>query len=60
MGEQDHPRAFVCEFDDRRDDLLDAGGIGNLAVMHRHIEVGAQEHALTFDVGVIETAKGRH
>ena len=28
--------------------------VGNLAAGHRHVEVDAKEHALSFDVGVVE------
>ena len=39
---------------------LDAGCVGDLAVLHRHVEVHAQQHALSFNVGVVEAAKSRH
>ena len=41
-------------------DALDAGGVGDPAVLHRHVEVDAQQHALALDVGGIEGAEGGH
>ena len=60
MRQQDHLAALVGELGDGRDDLLDAGGVGDLAVLHRHVEVDAQQDALAFDVGVVEAAEGVH
>ena len=39
---------------------LDARGVGDLAVLHRHVEVDAHEHAFAFHVGVVEGAEGAH
>ena len=33
------------------------GGVGHLAVGHRHIEVGAQQHALALDIQPVERAE---
>src|SRR5208282_272653 len=60
MRQQDDFAALVGKLDDGRDDFLDAGCVGDLAVGHRHVEVDAHQHALTFDVGVIEAAEGGH
>ena len=38
------------EFEDGRGDALDAGGVGDLAVGHRHVEVDADQHPLAADV----------
>ena len=63
MRQQNHLAALVGELGDGRGDFLDAGGVGNLAVLHRHVEVDAQQDAFAFDVGIIEAAErvhGRH
>ena len=39
---------------------LDARRIGDLAVLHRHVEVDAQQHALAVDVRVVEGAERGH
>ena len=59
MREQDHLAALVGDLGDGRRDALDAGGVGDLAVLHRHVEIDAQEHALALHVGVIEGAEVR-
>src|SRR5271168_4295601 len=60
MRQQDHPAALAGDLDDGWRDFLDAGRIRNLAVVHWHVKVDAHEHAFSFDVGVVETAKGLH
>ena len=46
MREQDHLAALVGDLGDGRRDALDAGSVGDLAVLHRHVEVDAHQHAL--------------
>ena len=46
-----------ADLGDGRRDALDAGRVGDLAVLHRHVEIDAHEHALARDVGVIEGAE---
>ena len=49
------------EFGDGRRDALDAGGVGDLAVGDRHVEVDAHQHALAADVAdVVERLEGGH
>src|SRR5262245_5836756 len=60
MREQDHLAALVGELGDGRRDALDTGRVGDLAVLNRHVEVDAQQHALVGDVGLIKCAKLRH
>jgi hypothetical protein len=60
MRQHDHPRAFVGQFLDRRRLPLDARGIGDLAILHRHIEVRAHQHTFAFDVEVVERLEVRH
>ena len=42
---------------DGRRDALDARRVGDLAVLHRHVEIDAHQHALALDVDVIEGAE---
>ena len=42
---------------DRRRDPLDAGRVGHAAVLRRHVEIDAQQHALAGDIGVVEGAE---
>ena len=46
MRQQDHLAALVGELGDGRGDFLDAGGVGDLAVLHRHVEVDAHKTRL--------------
>ena len=58
MGEQDHLAALVGDFADRRQHALDAGRVADLAVLHRHVEIDAQQHALALHLGGVEGAEG--
>ena len=61
MREQHDLGALVGQFEDGRRDALDAGGVGHLAVGHRHVEIDPDEHALALDVAeVIEGAEMGH
>ena len=60
MREQDHLGALVGDFGDGVRHALDAGGVGDHAVLHRHVEVGAHQHALALHVGVVEGAERAH
>ena len=57
MGEQDDLAALVRNFGDGRRDALEPGRVGNAAVLHGHVEVDAQQHALALYVDVIEGAE---
>ena len=57
MGEQDDLAALVRDLNDGRSGTLDAGGVRDLAVLDRHVEIDAQEHALALEVGLVERAK---
>ena len=59
MRQQDHLAALAGDLEHGRRDFLDAGGVGDLAVLHRHVEIDAHEHAPALHVGVVEAAK-RH
>ncbi len=50
MREQDDLAALVGDLGDGRRRALDAGGVGDLAVLHRHVEVDAHQHALALHV----------
>ncbi len=54
MAEHDDFRALAGEFLDRRHETLKPRRVGDLAVLHRHVQVGAEQHALPRDIGVIE------
>src|ERR1700689_4460171 len=60
MRNEDDFAALPGDFEDGRRQAFDPRDVGNLAGGHRHVEVNAHEHALTIDVGVIETAEGVH
>src|SRR5215470_20294613 len=60
MGKQNHPAALVGNLADGRSRALDAGRVGHFAVLDRHVEVDAHEHALALHVGLIERAKSSH
>ena len=60
VREQDHLAALVGDFLDGRHDALDARRIGDLAILHRHVEVDAHQHALAGDISGIEGAEAGH
>ena len=60
MRQQDHLAALVGDLGDGRRDSLDAGRVRDLAVLHRHVEIDAHQHALALEVGVIEGAEALH
>ncbi len=60
MREQDDLAALVGDFADRRQHALDARGVADLAVLHGHVEIDAQQHAFAFDVRVVESAELAH
>ena len=61
MREQDDLGALVGQFGDGRRDALDAGGVGDLAVGDRNVEVDAHQHALAADVAdIVECLEGGH
>lgn len=53
MGEQDDLGALLGQFADGRRDALDAGRVGDHAVLDRHVEIDAHQNALAGDVGQI-------
>ena len=57
MGEQDDLAALVGNFGDGRCDALEPRRVGDAAVLHGHVEVDAQQHALALHVDVIEGAE---
>ncbi len=60
MREQDDLAALVGDFRDGRRDALQACRIGDAAILHGHIEVDAEQHALSFDIDVVEGAELLH
>jgi len=54
MRHDDDARIFVGEFEDGRGEPLDPGRIAHRAVLHRHVEVGAQQDGLALGVDVVE------
>src|SRR4051812_11630373 len=57
MRQQDHLAALAGDLADRRSDALEPRGVGDAAVLHGHVEVDAQQHALALHVDVIEGAE---
>ncbi len=57
MRNEDHLAALAGDLVDGRRHALDAGDVGDLAVLHRRVEVDAQEHAFAVDVDVVEGAE---
>ena len=57
MREQDHLAALVGYLGDGRRHALQPGRVGDAAVLHRHVEIDAQQHALALHVDVIEGAE---
>ncbi len=57
MGEQDHFAALVGDLKDGRSDAFEPRGVGDAALLHRDVEVDAQQHALALHVDVIEGAE---
>ena len=61
MRQQDHLGALVRQFDDRRRDAFDPCHVGDLAVLHRHVEIDPQEHALSREVvNIVEGPEAVH
>ena len=60
MRQKDHLPAFVGNLVERRQHALDAGRIGDPAVFHRNVEIDANEHALSLDVGLVQRAESFH
>jgi hypothetical protein len=60
MRQQDHLAASCDDVQDGGSRARDAGYIHHLAVLDRHIEIGAQEHPLALDVDPIKRAQRRH
>ena len=60
VGQHDHARALFRQLADRGRLAVDAQRVGDLAVLHRHVQVGADEDALSLHVQVIECAECRH
>jgi hypothetical protein len=54
MREQDHLATLIRNLPDGRSGALDAGRVRDLAVLDRHVEIDAHEHALATHVGLIE------
>ena len=50
MRDDDDPRAALGEILEARHDALQPRRVGHLAVLDRHVEIGAHEHALALDV----------
>src|SRR5258707_9885594 len=57
LRQQDHFAALAGYFDDGRRYPFQPGGVGDAAVLHRHIEIDAHQHALALHVDVIEGAE---
>ena len=60
MREQDDLAALVGDFGDGRRHTLDTRCVGDVAVLDRHVEIDAHEHALAFHVDVVERSERSH
>ena len=60
MRAQDDPRPVVDQVADRRQRRANARVVGDRAVGDRHVEVDAHEHALAFDVDVLDGLLREH
>ncbi len=58
MRKQDHLAAFVGDLGNGVCDAVDARGVGDDAVLHRHVEVDAQEDAFVRHVHVVQRTEG--
>ncbi|MNL51531.1 hypothetical protein D3C87_1746360 [compost metagenome] len=54
MAEQDDLAIFLDDFSDGGNEAFDAGGIGDLAISNRDIEVRPQKHALPRQIEFIQ------
>ena len=54
MAAHDHLGARIHQLVDGRHQALEPGCVGDGAVMHRHVQVGAQQHALPLQIDPIE------
>src|SRR6185312_832685 len=57
MGQQDDLATLVRDFGDGWCHALKPRRVGDAAVLHGHIEVDAQQHALALHINVIEGTK---
>ncbi len=60
MRKHDHARALLRQLPQGRCLTVDPQRVGDLAVFHRHVEVGPHEHALARHGDVVERAEFRH
>ena len=60
MSEADDGRALLKQFLKRRHNTVNAGGVGDHAFFHRHVEVQTDHHALARNVHIIKGSVGRH
>ena len=60
MGQQDHLASALRDFANGRRCPLYARSVANFSVLHRHVEVDAQEDAFVVQVGLIEGAESGH
>ncbi|MEI9931731.1 MAG: hypothetical protein WDM89_14625 [Rhizomicrobium sp.] len=59
-GEHDHARALFGKLADRRRLTVDAQRVGDNTVGHGDVQIRANQHALSFNVHVIERPECRH
>ena len=60
MRKDHNPAAGFRQLDDGLGDALQTRGVGHASVVHRHVKVDAQQHALSLHVDIIEGAKSGH
>ena len=56
MGERHDLGPLVQQLEQGRHDPLDAGGVRDLAVLHRHVQVDPHQHRLAGRIEIVEGA----
>ena len=56
----DDAGAPVQQIVEGRQGLFHAAGLGDLAVLHRHVEIGAHQHPFSGDVEIVDGLEGAH
>ena len=60
MGQHDHPRMAVRKLQQGRRQPLQTGRVGDLAVLHRHIQIAPHQHGAMGHFDVVEGAEIGH
>ena len=58
VGEYDDAGPFLGEFKDGRRGAFKARQVGDASVLHRHVQIGAHQNALSPDIEVVDSLEG--